>query len=234
MLRTEEDFVILDFEGDPAQSIEERRAKQSPLKDVAGMIAVVRLRRLRGAVRVRRARAADYAALEPWAGTWERWAADAFLKGYLADAADATPLLPRDPRARDAAVVGLHARQGAARAGLRAAQPSRLGAGPAGRRSQTHPVGLVVFLGSENDDGQTTDRTEPKRRPGRPGRQRNRNAQDAAPRPRPQPSRRRPDRRAGPSDDDIRRRAYERYQERGGNHGKHFDDWLEAEKELKK
>jgi hypothetical protein len=37
-----------------------------------------------------------------------------------------------------------------------------------------------------------------------------------------------------PSDDDIRRRAYQRYQERGGNHGQHFDDWLEAEKELKK
>jgi hypothetical protein len=36
----------------------------------------------------------------------------------------------------------------------------------------------------------------------------------------------------GPSLDDIRRRAYERYQERGGNHGRHFDDWLEAEKEL--
>ena len=38
---------------------------------------------------------------------------------------------------------------------------------------------------------------------------------------------------AGPSLDDIRRRAYERYLERGGNHGRHFDDWLEAEKELR-
>ena len=36
-----------------------------------------------------------------------------------------------------------------------------------------------------------------------------------------------------PSDDDIRRRAYERYLERGGRHGEHFDDWLEAERELK-
>ena len=35
-----------------------------------------------------------------------------------------------------------------------------------------------------------------------------------------------------PSTDDIRQRAYERYLERGGNHGRHFDDWLEAEKEL--
>ena len=38
---------------------------------------------------------------------------------------------------------------------------------------------------------------------------------------------------AEPTDDDIRRRAYQRYLERGGNHGQHFDDWLEAEKELK-
>jgi len=35
------------------------------------------------------------------------------------------------------------------------------------------------------------------------------------------------------SDDDIRRRAYDRYLARGGNHGLHFDDWLEAEKELR-
>ncbi len=38
---------------------------------------------------------------------------------------------------------------------------------------------------------------------------------------------------AEPTLDDIRRRAYERYQQRGGNHGEHFDDWLEAEKELR-
>jgi Protein of unknown function (DUF2934) len=36
-----------------------------------------------------------------------------------------------------------------------------------------------------------------------------------------------------PTLDDIRRRAYERYLERGGKHGQHFDDWLEAERELR-
>jgi hypothetical protein len=36
-----------------------------------------------------------------------------------------------------------------------------------------------------------------------------------------------------PSDDDIRLRAYHRYLERGGGHGMAFDDWLEAERELK-
>jgi len=37
-----------------------------------------------------------------------------------------------------------------------------------------------------------------------------------------------------PSEDDIRLRAYQRYLERGGTHGSHFDDWLEAERELKR
>jgi hypothetical protein len=38
---------------------------------------------------------------------------------------------------------------------------------------------------------------------------------------------------ADPSEHDIRQRAYERYVERGGSHGMDFDDWLEAERELK-
>jgi hypothetical protein len=37
-----------------------------------------------------------------------------------------------------------------------------------------------------------------------------------------------------PSEEDIRMRAYRRYLERGGGHGQDFEDWLEAEKELKK
>ncbi len=37
-----------------------------------------------------------------------------------------------------------------------------------------------------------------------------------------------------PSDADIRMRAYWRFLERGGAHGMDFDDWLEAEGELKR
>jgi len=36
-----------------------------------------------------------------------------------------------------------------------------------------------------------------------------------------------------PSEQDIRMRAYQRYLERGGNQGGEFDDWVEAERELK-
>jgi hypothetical protein len=36
-----------------------------------------------------------------------------------------------------------------------------------------------------------------------------------------------------PSYDDIARAAYGRYLERGGGHGRDFEDWLEAERELR-
>lgn len=38
---------------------------------------------------------------------------------------------------------------------------------------------------------------------------------------------------SGPSEEDIRMRAYHRYLERGGGHGMAYDDWLEAERDLK-
>jgi hypothetical protein len=38
---------------------------------------------------------------------------------------------------------------------------------------------------------------------------------------------------ARPNEDEIRSRAYQRYLERGGGDGQDFDDWLEAERELR-
>jgi len=38
VLVTRNDFVVVDFEGEPGHSIEQRRAKQSPLRDVSGML----------------------------------------------------------------------------------------------------------------------------------------------------------------------------------------------------
>ncbi len=38
VLKTEDGFIVIDFEGEPARSLEERRMKVCPLKDVAGML----------------------------------------------------------------------------------------------------------------------------------------------------------------------------------------------------
>jgi maltose alpha-D-glucosyltransferase/alpha-amylase len=96
VLYTGKDFVITDFEGEPARALSERRGKRSPLKDVAGMIrsfdyaAVTALRA--GAIR-----AEDANALEPWSRFWKLWVSAAFLKSYLAAAGQSVFL----PRSRD-------------------------------------------------------------------------------------------------------------------------------------
>jgi len=38
---------------------------------------------------------------------------------------------------------------------------------------------------------------------------------------------------AAPGEDEIRMRAYQKFLERGGGHGKDLDDWVDAERELR-
>jgi maltose alpha-D-glucosyltransferase / alpha-amylase len=94
VLRTEEDFAILDFEGEPARSIAERRQKQSPLKDVAGMVRSYSYASYAGLFAFTTHAPNDFAGLEPWADAWQHWAAQAFLTGYTEAAGDAS-FLPR-------------------------------------------------------------------------------------------------------------------------------------------
>ncbi len=95
VLWVENDFVIIDFEGEPARSISERRAKQSPLKDVAGMLRSFSYAAYAGLFHFTQDRPQDFDRLEPWAKSWERWASAAFLGKYLASASGA-PFLPAD------------------------------------------------------------------------------------------------------------------------------------------
>jgi maltose alpha-D-glucosyltransferase/alpha-amylase len=94
LLRTEEDFVILDFEGEPARSIAERRAKQSPLKDIAGMARSYSYAAYAALFAFSVYAPDDHRLLEPWADTWTHWAAHAFLHGYRATIGE-SPIVPR-------------------------------------------------------------------------------------------------------------------------------------------
>ena len=88
VLKVGDEFVILDFEGEPARPLSERRAKQCPLKDVAGM-----LRSFAYAAQAAMLRAAEAAPEDPdlmarlvaWSEAWEAGVRNAFLEGYLAE-----------------------------------------------------------------------------------------------------------------------------------------------------
>jgi len=100
VLVSKNDFVLVDFEGDPAQRFEERRAKRSPLRDVASM--------LRSFARAAAAALADCATgsderarLGPIAAEWEQQTRAAFLRGYDAHAAEAGTAGASDTAAAD-------------------------------------------------------------------------------------------------------------------------------------
>jgi maltose alpha-D-glucosyltransferase/alpha-amylase len=100
VLRLENDYRILDFEGEPARPLAGRLAKQSPLKDVAGM-----LRSFSYAAYVamftfsdRRPDLSDR--LDHWARSWELAASASFLDAYRKEAAGASFLPPDEDSLR--------------------------------------------------------------------------------------------------------------------------------------
>jgi maltose alpha-D-glucosyltransferase / alpha-amylase len=98
VLWTKNDFVLLDFEGEPARSLAERRRKQSPLKDVAGMIRSFHYAAYAGLFKAAAERPAEVVRLEPAARFWYAWSVSAFLAEYRKATAGAA-FLPEDPAA---------------------------------------------------------------------------------------------------------------------------------------
>ena len=85
----DEGWVVLDFEGEPARPLLERRRKRSPLRDVAGM-----LRSFAYA-----ASASDVQRGRPAPEAWEERARESFLAGYL-EAVDSVLLPPGEAPTR--------------------------------------------------------------------------------------------------------------------------------------
>ena len=98
VLRADDDFIILDFEGEPARSVEERREKRSPLKDVVGMLRSFDYAAYAALFEYTRSRPEDFDRLEPWARLWQAWTSAAFWREYRAVSGKA-PYLPDDPAA---------------------------------------------------------------------------------------------------------------------------------------
>jgi maltose alpha-D-glucosyltransferase/alpha-amylase len=100
VLVTRNDFVIIDFEGEPGHDLQQRRAKHSPLRDVAGMMrsfGYVQQSALRSVAH----NEAGAARLAPLARGWELEARAAFLSAYDAAAREAAA---REAAAGDAAL----------------------------------------------------------------------------------------------------------------------------------
>jgi len=97
VLFTGNDFVIIDFEGEPARPLSERRIKRGALRDVAGMLrsfhyapyAVV-YGQSEGSV----IRAEDVNALEAGSRFWYQSAGASFLRAYLDESGAASHLPP--------------------------------------------------------------------------------------------------------------------------------------------
>jgi maltose alpha-D-glucosyltransferase/alpha-amylase len=98
VLYTGRDFVIIDFEGEPARPLSERRLKRSPLLDVAGMLrsfhyaasATLLEQQQRGLL-------SDLARAEAWLRFWYGWVSAVFLQGYL-EVVGSTALVPSDSK----------------------------------------------------------------------------------------------------------------------------------------
>jgi maltose alpha-D-glucosyltransferase / alpha-amylase len=88
LLYTGKDFVILDFEGEPARALSERKLKRSALRDVAGMMRSFQYAAY-SALWQPAMRKEDVPFLERWADLWYRQVSSVFLQSYLKTTRDA-------------------------------------------------------------------------------------------------------------------------------------------------
>ncbi len=85
-LFTGRDFFIVDFEGEPAMPLSERRMKRTLFRDVAGLLRsfdYAAHSALRREIRQGAISAANLPRFTAWANRWTRWISNACLESYL-------------------------------------------------------------------------------------------------------------------------------------------------------
>lgn len=89
------EWMILDFEGEPLKPFAERRAKHSPIRDVAGMLRSFNYAATAALFERAEADSEEWKHLQTWADAWEAAARERFLTAYLTRAHEGR-FLPRD------------------------------------------------------------------------------------------------------------------------------------------
>jgi maltose alpha-D-glucosyltransferase / alpha-amylase len=82
VLVSNNDFLIIDFEGEPSRPLAESRRKHTPLRDVAGMLRSFSY--ARGSTQLRERTEPNIERLVPALEAWERSTRKAFLQAYAA------------------------------------------------------------------------------------------------------------------------------------------------------
>jgi maltose alpha-D-glucosyltransferase/alpha-amylase len=96
VLYTGKDFVIIDFEGEPARSLTERRLKQSALRDVAAMVRSFHYAAQASLILRADKQSMDLDYLRHWADLWYFYVSGMFLQAYRRTVAD-SQVVPTDP-----------------------------------------------------------------------------------------------------------------------------------------
>ncbi len=94
VLVSENDFVIIDFEGEPARPFSERRLKKSPVKDVAGMLRSFHYS-IYSSLLQGNFTQEEIKSLQPKAERWYKIISESFLQSYL-NVAAGNAIIPKD------------------------------------------------------------------------------------------------------------------------------------------